>query len=399
MPGGGDIASLPPVSSGGPNLRGRASPWRLGAHLLAEATGAGALMLARLHRTALPRLAALGSVEAHMADVGPQLAEAGRCSGRRLVVARAGASEWLAWVPDAADAKAVRERWLTLLHSWPRQAAPLFLRCQPCVACQPWPVDGGGRMRALEALRSPADTRAGVAALAQPSCAPPAGPTAVPGCRETLQTAQAMCFEPVIDLVAGRVVGWRFVDSRGTTAIPEAGAGDARTANHPARLDARARQGPTRVARPVSARPAAPTDPFAVPALAGAARCEIPVVGGRPGCLILPESIAWCARGPMGPLAPAMDGRGLSVGLGGYRGWIPPARLARAGLRRLYLHPEFARELGEHPWAEHRLADLLQRARAVGLDVVVTDLRTRRALAAALSAGAQAATGPLFHPR
>lgn len=396
VPGGRDIASWPPVPSSGPGRAGFDDLWRLGRLLQAEATGAGALLWLHLHADAWPRLAGLTPADPGIVEAVCRRALAG-VGGCGVTLARAAPSAWLAWLPQVSDAPDMCERWLTAKILKTLQVGSVRVRCQPGARWVVWPTDGPGRAAAFERL----DHGSGSAGTARPGAGtraqrPSRGMRATPigGCPVG---ARQLLAEPVVDLVSGRLSGWRIP--------PRAPVGQ-----EPAARDGAACREPT----------PAPVDDLPVPSLApsrniGRIDLSVPLdtleegrlasalrqrVGAapRPVCVLLPESLAWHTPARVETLARQLAARGLAPGLDDYRGWIAPRWLARAGLRRLRLHPGLLAGLGEYPWCEHRLGDLLRRAHACRLEVVVTNIDSRSALVAAQAAGAREVAGSLFGP-
>jgi predicted signal transduction protein with EAL and GGDEF domain len=125
-----------------------------------------------------------------------------------------------------------------------------------------------------------------------------------------------------------------------------------------------------------------------------AALCE--AGGGTAPCLLLPEAAVHRDAYLVIDAATAVAALGATLGIDDYRGLLPPPELARAGIGALRVHRSLVRELGERPFAADRLADLLARARASGLSVLVPSLADRVMVSAAAAAGALHLSGPVF---
>jgi EAL domain-containing protein (putative c-di-GMP-specific phosphodiesterase class I) len=94
--------------------------------------------------------------------------------------------------------------------------------------------------------------------------------------------------------------------------------------------------------------------------------------GGTAPCLMLPEAAVHRDAYLVIDAAPEVAALGATLGIDDYRGLLPPQQLAQAGIGVLRLHRSLVRELGERAFAGDRLSDLLARARAVDLSVLVT---------------------------
>ena len=118
--------------------------------------------------------------------------------------------------------------------------------------------------------------------------------------------------------------------------------------------------------------------------------------GGTAPCLMLPEAAVHRDAYLVIDAAPEVAALGATLGIDDYRGLLPPPQLAQAGIGVLRLHRSLVRELGERAFAGDRLSDLLARARAADLSVLVAGLADHAAVGAAAAAGALHLSGPVF---
>jgi len=408
----------PPIAAANPEA---ADIWRLGSALYsatvvpASSRPVGLIRFA-LHPVALPRLAAVADLEPWMAVSLVRLAASAAMLGIEAVAARTGTRELTVWVRDGAGCAMLCEHWLSAMAASPLVGSQCRLVVGPTAAWCVMPADGrvlGHLLDALDTVYEPTDSRPmrapiPVSSLARERDVDERRDALTGTLVELVASGRArLAGEPVIDTPTGLRAGMHLraefrslfavadlvdylpdivVDDVAADALNVWLAQAIRTAPLAAGSEApkvlQARISPSQLRRIDSLEPV-------IAALKAAC-------GGMAPCLMLPEAAVHRDAYVVIDAAAQVRAMGATVGVDDYRGLLPPAQLAQAGVGALRLHRALARELGERAFAGARLRDLLARARASSLSVLVTGLDDRTAVAAAGAAGALHLSGAAF---
>jgi EAL domain-containing protein (putative c-di-GMP-specific phosphodiesterase class I) len=398
-----------------------ADAWRLGSALYPATVApvpnrpVGLIRFA-LHPVALPRLAAVDDLDPWVAASLARLASSAALLGIEAVAARTGTRELTAWVRDGTGCAKLCEHWLSAMAASPLVGSRCRLVVGPSAAWCVMPADGlvlGYLLDALDAVYAPAGPGPSRPAMQVSSVARErdvaerrealtgtlvelvssgrarlAGepvvdaPTGLPSgmhlraeFRSLFAVADLIDYLPDIvedDLAADALNGWLAVAVRAATAGRRRGR----------RGLLQVRIAPAQLRRLDSLVPV-------IAAMTEAGDGELP-------CLMLPEAAVHRDAYLVIDAAAEVAALGAAIGIDDYRGLLPPAQLAQAGIGALRLHRSLVRELGERSFAGARLGDLLARARAAGMQVLVAGLSDRMAVAAAGVAGALHLSGPVF---
>ncbi|MCE2978753.1 MAG: EAL domain-containing protein [Betaproteobacteria bacterium] len=394
--------------------------WRLGSALYAATVAPSAMRPAglirfALHPVPLPRIVAVADVDPWLGVALARLAASAAQLGVEAVAARTGTRELTVWVRDGTGCETLCEHWLTAMTASPLVGSRCRLVVGPAAGWCVMPADGtvlGHLLDALDAVYDPADPRPRrppipVSSVARERDIDERRDALTGTLVELVASGRArLVGEPIVDAPTGVVAGLHLrAEFRSLFAVAELldylpdivdddVAADAlniwlaaaiRNAGLPARQD---------VPQMLQLR-IAPAQLRRLDSLAGvvAALCE---AGGGVPCLLLPEAAVHRDAYLVIDAATEVAALGAVVGIDDYRGLLPVQPLAQAGIGGLRLHRSLVRELGERSFAGDRLADLLARARASGLSVLVPGLADRTMVSAAMAAGALHLSGPVF---
>lgn len=394
--------------------------WRLGSALYAATVAPSAMRPAglirfALHPVPLPRIVAVADVDPWLGVALARLAASAAQLGVEAVAARTGTRELTVWVRDGTGCETLCEHWLTAITASPLVGSRCRLVVGPAAGWCVMPADGtvlGHLLDALDAVYDPADPRPRrppipVSSVARERDIDERRDALTGTLVELVASGRArLVGEPIVDAPTGVVAGLHLrAEFRSLFAVAELldylpdivdddVAADAlniwlaaaiRNAGLPARQD---------VPQMLQLR-IAPAQLRRLDSLAGvvAALCE---AGGGVPCLLLPEAAVHRDAYLVIDAATEVAALGAVVGIDDYRGLLPVQPLAQAGIGGLRLHRSLVRELGERSFAGDRLADLLARARASGLSVLVPGLADRTMVSAAMAAGALHLSGPVF---
>lgn len=394
--------------------------WRLGSALYAATVAPSAMRPAglirfALHPVPLPRIAAVADVDPWLGVALARLAASAAQLGVEAVAARTGTRELTVWVRDGTVCETLCEHWLTAMTASPLVGSRCRLVVGPAAGWCVMPADGtvlGHLLDALDAVYDPADPRPRrppipVSSVARERDIDERRDALTGTLVELVASGRARLMgEAIVDAPTGVVAGLHLrAEFRSLFAVAELldylpdivdddVAADAlniwlaaaiRNAGLPARQD---------VPQMLQLR-IAPAQLRRLDSLAGvvAALCE---AGGGVPCLLLPEAAVHRDAYLVIDAATEVAALGAVVGIDDYRGLLPVQPLAQAGIGGLRLHRSLVRELGERSFAGDRLADLLARARASGLSVLVPGLADRTMVSAAMAAGALHLSGPVF---
>ena len=395
--------------------------WHLGSALYAATVAPSAMRPAGLirfvlHPVPLPRIAAVDNIDPWLAVALVRLASSTARLGIEAVAARTGTRELTVWVREGARCEALCEHWLTAMTSSALVGSRCRLVVGPAAGWCVIPADGtvlGHLLDALDVVYDPADPRPRRAPIPVSSVARERDiderRDALTGTLvELVASGRArLVGEPIVDAPTGVAVGLHLrAEFRSLFAVadlldylPDIVDDDAAADALNAWLAAAIRSaGPS--TRPDAPRMLqlriAPAQLRRLDSLAGvvAALCE--AGGGTAPCLLLPEAAVHRDAYLVIDAATAVAALGATLGIDDYRGLLPPPELTRAGIGALRVHRSLVRELGERSFAADRLADLLARARASGLSVLVPGLADRVMVSAAAAAGALHLSGPVF---
>ena len=410
-------------SSMAPSNPGEAGIWRLGSALYAATVApapdrpAGLIRFA-LHPVALPRLAAVDDLDPWIAAALARLASSAAMLGIEAVAARTGTRELTVWVRDGTGCARLCEHWLSAMTASPLLGSRCRLAVGPVAAWCVIPADGevlGYLLDALDAVYALADPR---------PMRPPIPVSSAARERDVAERRDALTgtlvelvasgrarlvAEPIIDAPTGLQAGMHLrAEFRSLFAVADLidylpdiveddAAADALNAWLAAAIRAAApalaggdrrtlqvRIAPAQLRRFDSLGPV-----IAALKDAGAGAGDVP-------CLMLPEAAVHRDAYLVIDAAAGVSALGATIGIDDYRGLLPPAQLAQAGIGALRLHRSLVRELAERAFAGARLRDLLARARTSGLSVLVAGLSDRETVAAAGAAGALQLSGPVF---
>jgi hypothetical protein len=408
----------PPIATANPEA---ADIWRLGSALYSATVVPAAsrpvgLIRFALHPVALPRLAAVDDLDPWIAVSLARLAASAARLGIEAVAARTGTRELTVWVRDGSGCMTLCEHWLSAMSATPLVGTQCRLVVGPSAAWCVMPADGtvlGHLLDALDAVYQPADLRPARAPIPVSSFARERDlderRDALTGTLVELAASgrARLAGEPVIDAPTGLPVGTHLrAEFRSLFALADLidylpdiveddGAADAlniwlaaaiRTT--PLAMDG---QAPNLLQMRVS-----PSQLRRIDTLGPVIAALKAAGGGTAPCLMLPEAALHRDAYGVIDAAAAAGALGATIGIDDYRGLLPPAQLVQAGVGALRLHRALGRELGERAFAGARLCDLLSRARASGLSVLVTGLAHHTAVAAAGAAGALQLSGPVF---
>jgi len=394
--------------------------WRLGSALYAATVAPSAMRPAglirfALHPVPLPRIVAVADVDPWLGVALARLAASAAQLGVEAVAARTGTRELTVWVRDGTGCETLCEHWLTAMTASPLVGSRCRLVVGPAAGWCVMPADGtvlGHLLDALDAVYDPADPRPRrppipVSSVARERDIDERRDALTGTLVELVASGRArLVGEPIVDAPTGVVAGLHLrAEFRSLFAVAELldylpdivdddVAADAlniwlaaaiRNAGLPARQD---------VPQMLQLR-IAPAQLRRLDSLAGvvAALCE---AGGGVPCLLLPEAAVHRDAYLVIDAATEVAALGAVVGIDDYRGLLPVQPLAQAGIGGLRLHRSLVRELGERSFAGDRLADLLARARASGLSVLVPGLADRTMVSAAMAAGALHLSGLVF---
>ncbi|MCE2950063.1 MAG: EAL domain-containing protein [Betaproteobacteria bacterium] len=419
------LAALPPLllapSPLLPSNPAAADAWRLGSALY-PATVAPApnrpigLIRFALHPVALPRLAAVDDLDPWIAASLARLASSAALLGIEAVAARTGTRELTAWVRDGTGCAKLCEHWLSAMAASPLVGSRCRLVVGPSAAWCVMPADGqvlGYLLDALDAVYAPAGPGPSRPAMPVSSVArerdvaerrEPLTGTLV----ELVSSGRArLAGEPVIDAPTGLPSGMHLrAEFRSLFAmadlidylpdiVEDDRAADALNGWLAVAVRA-ATAGRRRGRRGLLQVRIAPAQLRRLDSLVPVIAAMTEAGDGEPPCLMLPEAAVHRDAYLVIDAAAEVAALGAAIGIDDYRGLLPPAQLAQAGIGALRLHRSLVRELGERSFAGARLGDLLARARGAGMQVLVAGLSDRMAVAAAGAAGALHLSGPVF---
>ena len=388
-----------------------------------------------LHPVALPRLSGLDDLKPWLAIALERLrVTAGRMEVD-VIAARTGVRDLLVWVREGAACAALAEQWLSAVTASALIGPEQRLVVGPSVAWCVLPTDGrvlGHLLDALDLVFDPGQYRPGRPAVAVSSLARERDiderREALTGTLvELVQSGRArLVAEPVVDAPTGLACGvYLRAEFRSLFAVAdlldylpdivdEDAAADAlniwmaQVIRSAAALVPNPLPGPLPDAPPDSqSNPPPPPLPRLLQIRIGPAQLgridSLSVLvqaarqaSGAVPCLLLPEAAVHRNAYLVIDAAAELTALGATLGIDDYRGLLPAAQLARAGVRTLRLHRSLLRGLTERRFAQAHLAELLADARASGLGVVVGDLSDPGQVNVACAAGALNLGGPLF---
>ncbi len=395
--------------------------WRLGSALYAATVAPSArrptgLIRFALHPVPLPRIAAVDDVDPWLDVALDRLAASAAQLGVEAVAARTGTRELSVWVRDGTGCEALCEHWLTAMTASPLIGSRCRLVVGPAAGWCVMPADGtvlGHLLDALDAVYDPADPRPRrppipVSSVARERDIDERRDALTGTLVELVASGRArLVGEPIVDAPTGVVAGLHLrAEFRSLFAVADLidylpdivdddAAADALNAWLAAAIRNAGLPAPQYAPQRLQLR-IAPAQLRRLDSLAGvvAALCE--AGGGIAPCLLLPEAAVHRDAYLVIDAATEVAAFGATVGIDDYRGLLPAQPLAQAGIGCLRLHRSLVRELGERSFAGDRLADLLARARASGLSVLVPGLADRTMVSAATAAGALHLSGPVF---
>ena len=404
--------------------------WRLGSALYSATVApssrrpAGLIRFA-LHPVPLPRLAAVEDIDPWLDVALTRLASSAAQLGTEAVAARTGTRELTVWVRDGSGCAALCERWLAAMTASPLVGSRCRLVVGPTAGWCVMPTDGavlGYLLDALDAVYDLLDTRPQrppipVSSVAREHDIDERRDALTGTLVELVDSGRArLVAEPIIDAPTGLPAGLHLrAEFRSLFAVADLidylpdivdddAAADALNAwlaatirnAGPAPGQAAAADVLPRLPPRLLQLRIAPAQLRRLDSLAAvvAALCE--AGGGIVPCLLLPEAAVHRDAYLVIDAANEVAALGATLGIDGYRGLLPPAQLAQAGIAALRLHRSLVRELGERSFAGDRLSDLLVHARASGLSVLVAGLADHATVSAAAVAGALQLSGPVF---
>ena len=407
-----------PVAAGRPEA---ADLWRLGSALYAATVAlqpnrpAGLIRFA-LHPVPLPRLPAVDDLDPWIEAALARLASSAAQLGTEAVAARTGTRELTVWMSEGSGCAALCAHWLAAMTASPLVGSRCRLVVGPAASWCVMPADGtvlGYLLDALDAVYEPGDARTPRLPIAVGSRAREHDiderREALTGTLVELAASgrARLAAEPIVDAPTGLAAGLHLrAEFRSLFAVADLvdylpdvveddAAADALNAWLAAALRSGALPPGPALAHGLQLR-IAPVQLRRIRSLAPVVVALLEAGGGTAPCLMLPEAAVHRDAYLVIDAAPEVAALGATLGIDDYRGLLPPQQLAQAGIGVLRLHRSLVRELGERAFAGDRLSDLLARARAVDLSVLVTGLADRTAVGAAAAAGALQLSGPVF---